>query len=270
MELTGKALTEKRVTCRVESAVAYVTLASVEDGNALNRRMLTDLRAAMLEARESACRAIVIQSAAEAFCAGLDLAEAADAAGAPAEDFVDLAAACLRDIAESPVPVIACVDGAAMGGGVGLAAACDIVLCSERGSFTLSEVLLGLIPALIAPFLLRRLTSKRLCYMMLSSRQLRGAEAREWGLVDELAGEAGLDSTLNANLRRLLCSAPHALAHCKRYVAELEPLQFAQQTAHGANRLKEMLADGGTREALRVFADGGAPPWFQKHRGAGQ
>jgi len=253
------------VQCEIEAAVAYVALSAPASGNALNVAMLEGLKRALAQATSDAsCRAIVIAAEGDHFCRGLDLEAALSESGLPDEAFVKLSLECLSRIRSARLPVIACVQGAVTGGGLGLVAACDIVIAEPQAVFMLSEVIVGMMPALIAPFLLRRLTPARLSYLAQSSRGIRGVEAREFGLVDELA-EEGASGALHRQLQRILRSSPEALAESKRYIDALTSRDLAFQIDAATAQLLAWLSRPDVGQGIRAFAEGGVPPWFQKH-----
>jgi len=253
------------VRCEIEAGVAYVTLSAPASGNLLTTPMLEGLgRALARAASEATCRAIVLSAEGRQFCGGLDLEAVFADGGGLDRSFLTLSLDCLSQIRRARVPVIACVEGDVTGGGVGLTAACDIVIASPQSVFMLSEVIVGMIPALIAPFLLRRLTPARLGTMAQSSRGVRGIEAREWGLVDELA-EEGVAGALHRQLQRILRSSPDALAESKGYFDALTAHDFARQTEVARERLLGWLSRPEVVEGARMFAEGDAPPWFEKH-----
>jgi enoyl-CoA hydratase/carnithine racemase len=261
----GDAAKADAVTCELEASVAYITLSAPASGNLLTSSLLEGLQRAFAQATgEATCRAIVLSAEGKQFCGGLDLGAAFASGGDLDPAFVALSLDCLSRIRRAGVPVIACVEGDVTGGGVGLVAACDIVIASPQSVFMLSEVIVGLIPALIAPFLLRRLTPARLGYMAQSSRGIRGIEAREWGLVDELAEES-VAAALHRQLQRILRSSPGALAESKAYFDALTAKDLARQTGVAGERLLGWLSRPEVVEGARAFAEGGVPPWFKKH-----
>jgi methylglutaconyl-CoA hydratase/polyketide biosynthesis enoyl-CoA hydratase PksH len=253
------------VRWEIEAGVAYVTLSSAAAGNMLTVSMLEGMKAAIGQATcDASCRAVAISAEGPYFCKGLDLAAAFADGGRLDRSFMDLALECLSQIRSSSLPVIACVEGDVTGGGVGLVAACDIVIAAKEASFMLSEVVVGMIPALIAPFLLRRLSPARLGYMAMSSRGICGSEAKEYGLVDELA-EEGVEAARHRQLKRILRSSPGALAESKRYFEQLTGRDRAWQMDAAAEQLTAWLSRPDVVEGVRAFAEGDAPPWFQKY-----
>jgi 3-carboxymethyl-3-hydroxy-acyl-[acp] dehydratase len=211
-----------------------------------------------LIARLSACadNAIVtLENGADSFCEGLDLgmlAETETDIAASLERFADL----LDTIEAVPRPVVALVNGPAMGGGVGLAAAADLVIASPRATFGLPECLFGLIPAMVFPVLARRVGHTRSRWLALSARTLTADEAVRIGLVDELAEDP--DAALDRHARRFERLDPGAMAAVKSLAATWASGQSGyRQTA--AQRFAELLKRPETRDRIARFLDGDTP-----------
>lgn len=253
------------VRCAIEAGVAYIRLSVPASGNALTTSLLEGLSRSLARATsDPSCRAAVISAEGEHFCRGLDLEASFADDGGPNEHFLWLSLECLSGIRAAQFPVIACVEGHVTGGGLGLVSACDIVIAAPQAVFMLSEVIIGMMPALIAPFLLRRLTPARLGYLAQSTRGIQGDEARAYGLVDELA-DGAVSAALDRQLKRILRSSPAALAESKRYFNALTGGDFARQTDAALSQLRAWLSQPGVAEGARAFAEGSVPPWFQKH-----
>ncbi|MEG4225431.1 enoyl-CoA hydratase/isomerase family protein [Microcoleus sp. N9_B2] len=262
MELTSKA-----VEYQLDSGVAWIKLASPQSGNALNAALISQLSRAIQDAiNEESCRVITISATGSDFCRGLDLEEAFAKGDLPDQELFKILVDCLMLIYSSSRPVIACVEGNVTGGGVGLVAACDIVLASNNAVFMLSEAIVGMIPALIAPFLLRRLTPARVRYMTLSSRGIQAPEAQIFGLVDEVATE-GMSQTLNRQLQRLFCCSPHAIAQSKQYYEQLHSVDLHRQTEIALDWLMSWLKQPEVIVGIQTFTEGFSPPWFKKYKG---
>ncbi len=206
--------------------VMRVTLARPQKRNAFNGEMLQTLQEALASAGDDpAVRVVVVQSQGDAFCAGADLKWMAQQAAGGAE--ANLAGArrmggVFHSISACRKPVVARVQGATMGGGVGIMSACDIVVASEKAWFALSEVRLGLVPAVISPFVVRRVgPAKGRALFMLGGR-IGAAEGHRVGLVDVLAGDAQdnapLDAAVDHVVDELLKGAPGAQYACKQLV----------------------------------------------------
>lgn len=251
----------------VISGVARLTLSSPNSGNLLTVSLVEHLSQCLKQAEaDDSCRVIVLQAEGEDFCKGLNL-EAVFARGdrldtAIFRKFLD----CITLIGNSTKPVIAFVEGNVTGGGVCLVAACDVVIASKYAVFMLPEALVGMIPAIVTPFLLRRMTLGRVKYMTLSTRGIPASEAQVFGLVDEVAVD-GMAYTLNKQLQRLFRSSPHALAESKRYFHRLQAEELNQQMEIALDQITSWLEQPDVVGGIRAFAEGFSPPWFQKYRG---
>jgi enoyl-CoA hydratase/carnithine racemase len=254
------------VRYEIHSGVARIQLSAPDSGNALDRQMVEAITASVDRANsDETCRVIVISASGSDFCKGMDFEAFLDGSSdirARGEAY----AQCLSSISNSAKPVIACVEGNVTGGGVGLAAACDMVLALDRTVFTLPEVLIGMIPAVITPFLMRRMSAARVKYLTLSSRPLDANEAKTFGLVDEVVS-GDMDDVLNMQLRRLFCSSPAALSEAKGYFNRLHGDDLQREIRIALDQFESWVAQPQVREGVRTFAEGFAPPWFQKYKG---
>jgi isohexenylglutaconyl-CoA hydratase len=211
---------------RVETrgAFAFATLDAPATRNALSDAMVAGLGDALaLAESQPAVRALVLRGAGGTFCAGGDfsgfralMAEPLPADGIdPIVGFNRGFGALLERIHASPVATIAVVEGAAMGGGAGLAAACDFVLAESGAKFGMPEVTLGLPPAQIAPFVAARIGHGAALRLLLTGRRVSAAQALACGLADEMHEGAALDERLNALLTELGRAEPAALRATK-------------------------------------------------------
>lgn len=164
-----------------------ITLSRPGDRNSLRAETLQDCHAALDHAlAEPACRTVVLLGEGDAFCTGLDFATSRSLAPESVDDRIGYAA-LLRRLSEAPVITIAAVDGAVLAGGVGLAAACDVVIATPRSSFRLTEAIWGILPANVAPYLIRRVGFQAAYHMALTTMPLSLDESIQRGLVDHRA-----------------------------------------------------------------------------------
>ncbi len=255
---------EHLVRCSVTDGVASLTLCSPGSGNALSATLVERLSGLFQQVtREPSCRVVVIRAEGTHFCRGLDIGATFADGQQPERRFLNDLFDCFALLCKAEQPVIAAVEGEVTGGGVGLVAACDLVIAAPCASFLLPEVVVGMIPALIAPYLLRRVTPGRLRYMALSSRRIGGAEAHGWGLVDELALPT-LEASLDRQMKRLLRSSPRAIGESKRYFDELAVFGVDQHRETAVDRLSTWLGQDDVADHVRQFASGVTPPWFQR------
>jgi methylglutaconyl-CoA hydratase len=199
----------------VARGVARLTLDSPANRNALSRAMLGQLSAAVADAlADDAVRVLVLDHTGRVFCSGMDLAEAA---GGGAEDqgvlgFPDL----LSTFWHASKPVLAVVRGPARAGGLGLLAACDVVVAGASATFGFSEVRLGLVPAVISAVVLPRMLPHLAHRLMLTGEVFGADVAAAGGLVDLAVPDAEVDATVDAQVTALAAGAPAALAETKR------------------------------------------------------
>jgi polyketide biosynthesis enoyl-CoA hydratase PksH len=236
-------LTEQRT-----GALLHLTINRPEERNAINQQLQAELCTALSRAdADTTVRMVALHGQPGVFSTGTDFSNSEGAADPEesARGYFRL----LRAITESPKIVASVVEGEAMAGGVGLLAACDHVICTSASTFRLPEILLGLIPACVIPFLARRVGTHRAFHLALTARNLSAVEALDLGLVDEIA-----DSPRDALRRFALCidRAPlETAARLKRYMNELEamPTDFEDRAV---NCIAPLLSD--PENALRVEA----------------
>ena len=253
---------------RGDPAVHRIRLAPGEAGGIrLDPTGVAALDAAVAEAEAGdECRAVVLEGTDGVFCEGLDLRAVVD--GVPdAAGHVHAFAALLGRLRRSPRPVVAVVDGAALGGGVGLAAAADLVVATARATFALPEVALGLVPAVVLPVLHERLGPRRARWLALTS----GIDARravELGLADTLVEDpALLERTLRPILRHLLRARPEAVAALKTLGDAVSAHKPDRALQLGADHTAALVSDPERVAAIRAFLEGEPAPWWRSLRG---
>ena len=225
---------DKVLQVEVARGVATLTLDSPANRNALSRAMRSQLRAALADAlADDAVRVVVLDHTGRVFCSGMDLAEAAG--GGAEEQGVREFPEILSAIWSSPKPVLAVVRGPARAGGVGLAAACDVVVAGASASFGFSEVRLGLVPAVISAVVLPRMVPHVAHRLMLTGEVFDAATAAAGGLVDVVVGDDEVSDAVAAQVTALAAGAPTALAETKR-------LLRARQTGLDFDPLLELSA----------------------------
>ncbi|WP_040336955.1 enoyl-CoA hydratase-related protein [Candidatus Blastococcus massiliensis] len=213
---------DRVIQVTVSAGVATLTLDSPQNRNALSKALRGQLRAALEDAlADDAVRVIALDHTGRVFCSGMDLAEAAG--GSSQDQGVNEFPQLLQLIWSSPKPVVAVVRGPARAGGVGLVAACDVVVAASSASFAFSEVRLGLVPAVISAVVLPRMTTHVAHRLMLTGEVFDAAAAAAGGLVDLVAADDEIDAVLDGQLRALAAGAPVALAETKRLLRSHQP-----------------------------------------------
>jgi methylglutaconyl-CoA hydratase len=199
--------------------VARLTMNRPDIRNAFNEALIGAIAEAMARlSADARVRAIVITGAGKAFSAGADLDWMRRAAAfSEAENWADARrlAAMLHAIYAAPKPTIALVNGPALGGGVGIASACDVAIAADDAIFGLTEVRLGIIPAVISPFVLRAIGERQARRYFLSGERFDAETARRIGLIHMASHSAQLEATLEGFLKELLSSGPAAQSEAK-------------------------------------------------------
>ena len=253
----------------VESHVAVITLSDGEHGNLLGPESLDELSAAIVRSQaDQDVRAVLLRSNGPSFCLGMDLGllkAATPTEVGPADRAVSLYSDVLSRIFCSPLPFVCLLEGDVKAGGVGLACACDIILATPGVTFEMAEVLFGLIPANVLPYLLLlRVPAQKARYLVMSTKKLEAEEALRLNLVDELVPVSESEKRVREVLRRLLRAKPGALADVKALTLEMmgKPLLEAGDIAR--QRLLGILSDQSVTAGIKAFLEGGLPSWFAK------
>ena len=195
--------------------VATLTLDSPANRNALSRAMRAQLRAALAGAlADDAVRVVVLDHTGRVFCSGMDLGKAAG--GAAGDQGVRELPELLETVWRSPKPVVAVLRGPARAGGVGLAAACDVVVAASSATFAFSEVRLGIVPAVISAVVLPRMVPHVAHRLMLTGEVFDAAAAAAGGLVDLAVPDDDVDAAVSAQVTALAAGAPAGLTETKR------------------------------------------------------
>jgi methylglutaconyl-CoA hydratase len=199
----------------VSRGVATLVLDSPANRNALSRAMRAQLRSALADAlADDAVRVVVLDHTGRVFCSGMDLSEAAG--GAAEDQGVREFPEILSTLWNSPKPVLAAVRGPARAGGVGLLAACDVVVAGSSATFAFSEVRLGIVPAVISAVVLPRMLPHVAHRLMLTGEVFDAAAAASGGLVDLAVPDGEVDDAVTVQATALAAGAPAALAETKR------------------------------------------------------
>ncbi len=254
---------------RVErtGSVCRVHLARSELHNAFNEVMIAEITESFADlGRRDDVRVIVLAGEGKSFCAGGDVNWMRKTVGYTAEENVKDAnamATMLRTIRECPKPVIARVHGNAYGGGVGLTAACDIAVCAESAVFCLSEVKLGIVPAVISPFVLEKIGPGQMRRYGLTAERFDAAEAKRIGLVHEVfPAEADMDCGIATLCDLLIANGPRAIAVAKRVFTSVVGLPWDKVQELTTKTIAEVRASPEGQEGLRAFLEKRQPNWL--------
>jgi methylglutaconyl-CoA hydratase len=256
---------EERLRVEVVGPVATVTMARPEQRNALGPELIAELTAAFRRlGSQDGVRVVVLAGEGKVFSAGADLdyMRRMGEAGS-AENVADAlrVEALFRAVRDCPRPVVARVQGAAMGGGVGLVAASDIAVAADDAVFAFSEARLGLVPAVISPFVVPRIGLSAARELFLTGERFDAARARELGLVSRVVPAAELDEAVDERVEALLASAPGSQATIKRLLRFLETQPPDERRSYTAHLIAARRASEEGRAGTSAFLAGEPPPW---------
>jgi methylglutaconyl-CoA hydratase len=242
-----------------------IALNRPEVRNAFDEEVIEALsNCAASAAENSAVRVIVLSGTGQAFCAGADLAWMAKAVAysqvenlSDAEDFARM----LERLDTLPVPLVGRVHGAALGGGVGLAAVCDIVVSADTASFGLTEVKLGILPAVISPYVLRKIGVSAARELFLTGGRFDAWRARELGLVHDVVPDSQLDEAVERRVAELLTSGPSAVAAAKKLIRDVAGESPKDVIGLTTGRIAEHRVSAEGQEGMRAFLEKRKPDW---------
>ena len=259
-------MSDQLVLQRIDAGVGRLTLNRPEVHNAFDDVLIAQLTAALLSLEaDRRVRAVVLAAAGKSFSAGADLAWMQRMAGySEAENLADARALAglMSTLDRLAKPTVALVQGAAFGGGVGLVACCDIAIASEAASFSLSEVKLGLIPAVISPYVVAAMGPGAARRFILTAERFSAAQALALGLVHEVVPADRLEETGQKVLDHLTQGGPRAQADAKDLVLSLagRPIDRAL-VEETAERIARIRVGEEAREGLAAFLEKRKADW---------
>lgn len=259
MTLTAYETTYDTIKVRFEESICFLQIYRPEANNAINGLLIAECNRVLSECEERAS-VVVLSGLPDVFCFGADFKALAGTSQAmnPEESSAGPLYDLWMRMATGPYVTISHVRGKANAGGIGFVAASDIVLADETALFSLSELLFGLFPACVLPFLIRRIGFQKANYLTLSTTPIPAKQAWEWGLVD--AVEAQSDVLLRRHLQRLRRLSKTAIRRYKSYMSRITvPLADQRQPAVAANR--EVFSDANNLSAITRYVDHGLFPW---------
>lgn len=251
----------------LDGPVATIWMNRPDLHNAFDEILIAELTAACISLDDDAdVRIVVLAGRGKSFSAGADLNWMKRAANNGLEDNLNDARALahmLRTLAEMNKPTIARVQGAALGGGMGLAAACDVAVASTKAVFATSEVRFGIIPSAISPYVLRAIGARQAYRYFQSAERIDAVRAREIGLVHEAVDPEQLDARVREIVAALLQGGPLAQAAAKNLIRSVnnQPINdiLIEETAH---RIAHLRATPEAQEGIAAFLDKRQPNWI--------
>lgn len=246
--------------------IATFTLNRPQVHNAFDENLIADLTTAYRDAgADDSVRAIVLQAQGPTFCAGADLGWMRRMANySAAENLQDARAlaALMQTVDECPKPTLARVQGNAFAGALGLLACSDIVVAVASAEFAVTEVRLGLIPAVISPYLIRAMGARQARRFFLTAERFSAAQAEKLGLVHDVVAPDELDAALARHLRALTAAGPAALRETKRLIAAVDRPLGNDVIDDTAARIAAIRATPEAREGIAAFFDKRKPAWL--------
>jgi methylglutaconyl-CoA hydratase len=248
-----------------EGPIVTVILARPEAHNALNAGLIDELTHCFEElAEDEETRVVVLAGEGRSFCAGADVGYMRETAGLSYEENLEDArrlAMMYWTIDECPKPVVAKVQGAAMGGGAGLAAVADVVVADSEARFAFSEVRLGIAPATISPFVVRKTGVSHARALFVTGEGFDAERAREIGLVHRVVSKDGLDEAIEEKVGELLQGGPAAQATLKGLLRRLETTEPMEAPGLTSRVISELRTGEEGQEGLAAFLEKREPRW---------
>src|ERR1700676_3920058 len=243
------------IVYRTEAGVARIALNRPEKRNALNAELIAGLRDALARsAQDPAVRVVLITGAGKDFCAGLDLVALPKSDDMSALEHMESArqlAEVLLAIRRHPRPVVAAVQRRALGGGAGIASACDLIVAAESASMGYPEVKIGFVPAMVAALLRRAVTEKRMFELLVTGEAVAAQEAKTIGLINQVFADAEFEPRVEGYVRDLAAKSASALSLTKQLLYHTDGMTLEKAIESGVqmNALART-----TEDAKRGFA----------------
>jgi methylglutaconyl-CoA hydratase len=250
--------------------IARVTLDRPDVHNAFNDELIKAVTEAFTElGKRDDIRVIIFGGNGKSFCAGADLNWMKRMVQYSHDENVEDARALARmflAIARCPKPVIGRIHGAALGGGAGLAAACDIAVAVESAQFGFTEVKLGILPAVISPFVIARIGTARAREFFITGERFLAAVAQNIGLIQHVvAHEFALDALIESKISQILTSAPGAVAAAKELIFGVAARTLETSLDFTAETIARVRAGEEGQAGMKAFLERQKPPWIDKN-----
>ena len=247
--------------------IATLTFNRPEKRNAISYELIDEMLLALAAAERSDAEVLIITGAGKAFCSGMDLDNLrAITSRSPEENRADseTMAKLFRAIYEFPKPTIAAVNGAAMGGGCGIATLCDFTVASGEAKFGYTEVKIGFLPAIVSTFLILQVGEKRARDLLLTGRIFSAEEARHMGIVNDVVSGGQLMERARELARTLMQSSPASLRATKRLLSAFNKDELDRRLAMAVEENARIRSTGDFREGITAFLEKRTPRWSGK------
>lgn len=236
--------------------------------NAFNKTMLEELAEVFLDLQSADAVCVILRGRGKSFCAGVDLNWMKDVAKNDYDTNYQeslLLSKCFYAIYSCEKPTIALVHGVSLGGANGLLAACDLAYCTDEATFSLSEVKIGIVPACISPYVVKRVGEYNTKELMLTGRRIKGPEAARLHLVNKSVPADQLDTVTDDTIQHLRTSGPAAMAHGKKLIHEVSNnLSLMEAYDFTARMIAEIRASDEGQEGMNAFLEKRKPKWVNE------
>ncbi len=239
----------------IEQQVATITLDAQHNRNALSAQLVGELAAHIARAEAADVRAIVLRHEGPAFCSGGDLKERCDGDIPDSRPLIDV----MTRLMDTERPTIAAVNGAVRAGGVGLMASCDLVVVADQVTFALTEVRIGVAPAIISVPLMRKVAPARLAGPYLTGEAFSAEQALDMGLVTHVSDD--VDATVASLCEGIRAGAPRAVARAKRLLTEVPSLDRSAAFDRMQALSEAMFRGPDAAEGMAAFREKRSPIW---------
>jgi len=257
----------KTIDFSKEDKVARIILNRPDVHNAFNSQMISELDDAFDKVKaDRSIRAVILTGRGKSFCAGADINWLREIIHYSFEQNLEESlnlAEVLHKIYVLPKPTVAMVNGTAIGGGNGFLSACDIAVASEEAGFGLSEVKIGLVPAAISPYVIRRIGESKAREYFLTGKRITAREALEIRLVNEVVPLEGLEKKVEEIVGLLLSSGPEALASCKELIQRVPMMNFEEVKEYTAKMIANLRISEEGQEGMSAFLEKRKPKWLK-------
>jgi methylglutaconyl-CoA hydratase len=250
-----------------QDRIAIVTIRRPQVRNALNTQLIDELTSAFTELRiDEHLHGVVLASEGDVFCAGADINMMREAANYSEEENYNDAlrlSDMLYTINTFPCPVIGRVQGHALGGGVGLVSVCDIVIAAETARFAFSEVKLGIAPAVISPYAIRKIGETNARMLFVTGERFSATRAQSIGLVHSVVASDYLDEAIQKALNELLSGGPQAIRASKALALQIGHMSEEQARQHTARLNAQLRVSAEGQDGLNAFLEKRSPRWIR-------
>ena len=257
----------KTILLTESGGIATLTFNRPEKRNAVSYELIGEMLLALAEAERSDAEVLIITGAGKAFCSGMDLDNLRAITSRSAEQIradSETMAKLFRTIYQFPKPTIAAVNGAAMGGGCGIATLCDFTVAADEAKFGYTEVKIGFLPAIVSTFLVLQVGEKRARNLLLTGRVFSAEEAKHLGIVTDVVPGARLMQMARELAETLMLSSPASLRATKRLLSAFNKDELDRRLAMAVEENARIRSTNDFREGITAFLEKRKPRWSGK------